>query len=47
MKRPTFNHGIIVAAVLGFFASALVATLTPFLGLGAVAAPSDLGEYPH
>jgi hypothetical protein len=36
MKRPTFNHGIIVAAVLGFFASALVATLTPFLGLGAV-----------
>ena len=36
MKRPTFMHGVIVAAVLGFFASAVVATLTPFVGLGAV-----------
>jgi len=36
MKRPTFIHGVIVAAVLGFFASAIVATLTPFVGLGAV-----------
>ena len=36
MKRPSFVHGVIVAAVLAFFASAVVATLTPFLGLGAV-----------
>ncbi len=36
MKRPSFIHGAIVAAVLGFFASAVVATLTPFVGLGAV-----------
>ena len=36
MKRPSFFHGVIVAAILGFFASALVATLTPFVGLGAV-----------
>jgi hypothetical protein len=36
MKRPTFFNGVVVAAVLGFFASAIVATLTPFVGLGAV-----------
>tara|TARA_R110002096_G_scaffold148274_3_gene308855 strand:+ start:2632 stop:3192 length:561 start_codon:yes stop_codon:yes gene_type:complete len=36
MKRPSFLHGVIVAAVLGFFASAVVATLTPFVGLGSV-----------
>lgn len=36
MKRPSFVHGVMVAAVLGFFASAVVATLTPFVGLGAV-----------
>lgn len=36
MKRPTFFHGAIVAGVLGFFASAVVATLTPFIGLGTV-----------
>ena len=36
MKRPSFFHGVIVAAVLGFFASAIVATLTPFVGLGGV-----------
>jgi len=36
MRRPSFFHGVIVAAVLGFFASTVVATLTPFVGLGAV-----------
>ena len=36
MKQPSFMHGVIVAAVLGFFASAVVATLTPFVGLGTV-----------
>ncbi len=36
MKRPTFAHGVVVAAVLGFFASAIVATLTPFVGIGSV-----------
>ena len=35
-KRPGFLHGVIVAAVFGFFASAAVATLTPFLGFGSV-----------
>jgi len=36
MKRPSFIHGIVVAAVLAFFSSAVVATLTPFVGLGTV-----------
>jgi hypothetical protein len=36
MKRPSFFNGVIVAAVLGFFASAIVATLTPFIGLVSV-----------
>lgn len=36
MNRPGFLHGVIVAAILAFFASAIVATLTPFAGLGAV-----------
>ena len=36
MKRPGFFQGVLVAAVLGFFASVVVATLTPFLGLSAV-----------
>ncbi len=36
MKKPSFLHGVIVAAVLAFFASAVVATLTPFVGLGGV-----------
>lgn len=36
MKRPSFLHGVMLAAVLGFFASAVVATLTPFIGLGSV-----------
>ncbi len=35
-KRPGFLQGVIVAAVFGFFASAAVATLTPFIGLGSV-----------
>ena len=32
MKRPSFIHGVIVAAVFAFFASAVIATLTPFVG---------------
>jgi hypothetical protein len=36
MNRPGFFHGVVVAAALGFFASAVVATLTPFAGLAAV-----------
>ena len=36
MKRPGFLHGVIVAAVFGFFASTIVATLTPFVGFGSV-----------
>ncbi len=36
MKRPSFIHGVVIAAVLGFFASAVVATLTPFVGFAAV-----------
>ena len=36
MKKPSFLHGVVVAAVLAFFASAVVATLTPFVGLGGV-----------
>lgn len=36
MKRPTFFHGILVAAVLSFCASAVVATLTPFVGFAFV-----------
>jgi len=32
MKRPTFIQGVIVAAVFAFFASAVIATLTPFVG---------------
>jgi len=32
MKRPSFFHGVIVAAVFAFFASAIIATLTPFVG---------------
>lgn len=36
MKKPSFVHGVIVAVVLAFFASAVVATLTPFIGLGGV-----------
>lgn len=36
MKKHFFLHGVIVAAILAFFASAVVATLTPFVGLGGV-----------
>lgn len=36
MKRPTFFHGVIVAAIFAFFASAMIATLTPFVGFLAV-----------
>ena len=36
MKRPSFFHGVIVAVILAFFASAVVATLTPFVGFGSV-----------
>ena len=36
MNRPGFLHGVAVAAVFGFFASAVVATLTPFVGFGSV-----------
>lgn len=36
MKRPTFFNGVIVAAVLGFVASVVVATLSPFIGLASV-----------
>ncbi len=36
MKKHSFLHGVMVAAVLAFFASAVVATLTPFVGIGAI-----------
>ena len=36
LKRPSFLHGVIVAAILGFFASVVVATLTPIIGLPTV-----------
>ncbi|MDH4048712.1 MAG: hypothetical protein OEW68_00540 [Gammaproteobacteria bacterium] len=36
MKRPGFFHGVAAAAVLGFAASAVIAVLTPLLGLGTV-----------
>lgn len=36
MKKHSFLQGIFVAAVLAFFASAVVATLTPFVGLSGV-----------
>ena len=35
-KRPGFLHGVIIAAVFGFFTSTVVATLTPFIGFGSV-----------
>lgn len=35
-RQPGFLHGVLVAAVLAFIASALVALLTPFVGLGSV-----------
>lgn len=36
MKRPTFFHGVIVAAIFAFFTSAAIATLAPFVGFFAV-----------
>lgn len=41
MNRPVFAHhsffgGVVIAAVFGFFASAVVATLTPFFGFSSV-----------
>ncbi len=41
MNRPGFVQGgflagVVIAAVFGFFASAVVATLTPFFGFGSV-----------
>lgn len=35
-KTPTFLHGVVTAALLALFASATIATLVPFLGVGAV-----------
>ena len=32
MKRPSFFHGVIVAAVFAFVASAMIAALAPFVG---------------
>ena len=37
MKRPTFINGVLVAAILAFFASAVVAVFIPFVGVGNVA----------
>lgn len=36
MNRPGFFGGVIIAAVLGFFASAVVATLAPLFGFSSV-----------
>ena len=37
MKKPTFVHGVMVAAVLAFVASAVIATVTPLVGFRSVA----------
>lgn len=36
MKKPTFFHGVVVAAVLAFAASVVIGALTPFVGVGSV-----------
>ncbi|MBT8050434.1 MAG: hypothetical protein HKO85_09345 [Xanthomonadales bacterium] len=36
MKRPGFFHGVLVAVVFAFFASAVITTLTPFFGFYSV-----------
>jgi hypothetical protein len=36
MKGPSFFHGVVVAAVLGFSGSAFLAALTPFVGMDSV-----------
>jgi len=32
MSKPAFIHGVVVAAILAFVASAVISTLTPFVG---------------
>jgi len=44
MKRPSFFHGVIVAAVFAFFASAVIATLTPFVGFFSVRSKERVGR---
>jgi uncharacterized membrane protein required for colicin V production len=34
MKRPTFFHGVAIAAVFAFAASVVIAALLPFAGTG-------------
>lgn len=36
MKRPSFFHGVVLAAIFAFFASAVIAALTPFIGFSSV-----------
>jgi len=36
MKKPVFIQGVVVAAVLAFAASAMIAALTPFIGVGGI-----------
>ena len=36
MNRPTFFHGVVVAAVLAFAGSVVIGALTPFVGVGSV-----------
>lgn len=36
MKRLSFQHGVVLAGALAFFASAVIAALTPFVGFGTV-----------
>ena len=36
MRRPTFFHGVLVAAALAFGASVVIGALTPFVGVGSV-----------
>jgi hypothetical protein len=36
MRKPTFFHGVIVAAVLAFAISVVIGALTPFVGVGSV-----------
>lgn len=36
MRQAIFLHGVFVAAILAFAASAVIAALTPFIGIGSV-----------
>jgi hypothetical protein len=36
MRRPSFFQGVVVAAAFAFFVSAMIATMTPFIGTYAV-----------